>query len=178
MMNQSVKHFALGIVVILGLTACESGSRYTEIDAFIAEIERKPKGKIAPLPEFQPYQAFTYSSSNLRSPFEAPVIIQKAAEKGPNSDVKPPANHVKEFLERFVLSNLSMVGTLSQDDNTWALVEDSQGGVHRVQEGDYMGTSWGKIETITPTRIDLTEIVSDGSDGWLKRPRSIELQSE
>ena len=50
--------------------------------------------------------------------------------------------------------------------------------MHRVREGDFMGSNWGEIETITPSRIDLTEIVSDGGDGWLERPRSIELKGE
>ncbi|MDB9868938.1 pilus assembly protein PilP [Pseudomonadales bacterium] len=26
------------------------------------------------------------------------------------------------------------------------------------------------------TRVDITEIVSDGAGGWLRRPRTIELQ--
>ena len=68
-----------------------------------------------------------------------------------------------------------MVGTLQQDDSTWALVQDDQGGVHRVQVGDYMGASWGKIESINDARIDITEIVTDGVGGWLRRPRTIEL---
>jgi len=178
MKNYSVKHSALGILVILGLAGCDDTGRYADIDAFMAEVEAKPKGQIAPLPEFEPYQAFTYSSSNRRSPFEAPVIVQKAAAQDPADDVKPPANHVKEYLERFNLAALSMVGTLSQEESTWALIEDSQGGVHRVQVGDYMGASWGRVDTITPSRIDLTEIVSNGSDGWLMRPRSLELRND
>ncbi|MCB1693939.1 MAG: pilus assembly protein PilP, partial [Pseudomonadales bacterium] len=52
----------------------------------------------------------------------------------------------------------------------------STGGVHRVQVGDFMGTNWGKIESINDTRIDLTEIVSDGQGGWLRRPRTLELK--
>lgn len=179
MKNYCAKQCALGLLMILSLAACSSGGRYADIDAFMAEVEAKPKGQIAPLPEFEPYQPFTYSSSNRRSPFEAPVIIPKK-KKGPikNVGVKPPVNHVKEYLERFTLASLMMVGTLSQEEDTWALIEDSQGGVHRVQVGDYLGTSWGRIEEITPSRIDLTEIVSDGSDGWLMRPRSLELKGD
>jgi type IV pilus assembly protein PilP len=178
MKNYSVNEFALGVLLILGLAGCSDTARYSDIDAFMAEVEAKPKGQISPLPQFEPYQPFTYSSSNRRSPFEAPVIIKKTSEKIANNNVKPPVNHVKEYLERFNLASLSMVGTLSQDDDTWALVEDSQGGVHRVQVGDYMGASWGKVDTITGSRIDLTEIVSNGGDGWLMRPRSLELRAE
>jgi type IV pilus assembly protein PilP len=105
------------------------------------------------------------------------VIIKKTTSRTP-SNVKPPANHVKEYLERFNLSSLSMVGTLSQEESIWALIEDGQGGVHRVQVGDYLGASWGKVDTITASRIDLTEIVSDGSEGWLMRPRSLELRGD
>ena len=179
MKNDLVKQTALGMIMILSLAACSSGGRYADIDAFIAEVEAKPKGQIAPLPEFQPYQPFTYSSANRRSPFEPPVVIpKKTKEQLSNLGVKPPANHVKEYLERFNLSSLTMVGTLSQDETRWGLVQDSQGGVHRVLEGDYLGTNWGKIDTITTSRIDITEIVSDGSDGWLLRPRSLELNSD
>ena len=90
--------------------------------------------------------------------------------------MKPPKDHIKEFLERFSLGSLSMVGTLQQSNETWALIEDDTGGVHRVQVGDYMGSQWGQIESIEDGRIDITEIVSDGGDGWLRRPRSIELK--
>ena len=69
-----------------------------------------------------------------------------------------------------------MVGTLEQDGNSWALVEDGDQGVHRVQVGDYLGSSWGRVEGINDSSIDITEIVSDGSGGWLRRPRTIELQ--
>ncbi len=65
---------------------------------------------------------------------------------------------------------------MQQDNSTWALIEDPDGGVHRVQVGDYMGTSWGQIESINDARIDITEIVSDGSGGWLRRPRTVKLK--
>ena len=88
----------------------------------------------------------------------------------------PPQNHVKEYLERFQLTSLAMVGTLQQGKSTFALIEDSLGGVHRVQVGDYMGDKWGQTESIEEARIDITEIVSDGADGWLRRPRAVELR--
>ncbi|MCB1644996.1 MAG: pilus assembly protein PilP [Pseudomonadales bacterium] len=165
------------LVMVLLLSACDTSDRFQDIRAFMAEVEQKPKGRIAPLPEFEAYQAFTYGASNRRSPFEPPIIIPpKTEEQKRNIGVKPPADHVKQYLEKFNLAAISMVGSLEQDGETWALVEDGEGGVHRVQVGDYMGTSWGQIESINDTRIDITEIVSDGAGGWLRRPRSIELR--
>jgi len=157
---------------------CAGGDQYADIKSFMKEVEGKPLPGIAPLPEFEPYQPFTYGASNRRSPFEAPVIIPpKSDEQRRNVGVKPPQDHVKQYLERFSLASLQMVGYLKRDDGSWALVEDDTGGVHRVQVGDYMGSNWGKIESISDTRIDVTEIVSDGASGWLRRPRSIELKS-
>lgn len=169
------------VVLILGLAsllgACSTGDQFADLKAFMAEIDKKPKGKIPPLPEFEPYQPFTYGAANLRSPFEPPVVIPPMTEeRARNIGVKPPQDHVKQYLERFNIASLAMVGTISKDNSTWALVQDSTGGVHRVQVGDFMGTNWGKIESINDTRIDLTEIVSDGQGGWLRRPRTLELK--
>ena len=165
----------LGFCLTLG--ACAGGSQFDDIRAFMAEVESKPQPGIQPLPEFEPYQPFTYGASNRRSPFEPPVVIPPKTDiQRRNIGVKPPPDHVKQYLERFTLASLQMVGYLKRDDGTWALVEDNTGGVHRVQVGDYMGTNWGQIESITDTRIDVTEIVSDGASGWLRRPRTIELK--
>lgn len=166
------------ISMIAFLTACSSGDQFADLRAFMAEVEKKPRGTIAPLPEFEPYQPFTYGAANLRSPFEPPIVVPpQTEEQRRNIGVKPPQDHVKQYLERFNIAALTMVGTLQQDNSTWALIEDNTGGVHRVQVGDYMGTNWGKIESINDTRIDITEIVSDGQGGWLRRPRTIELRA-
>lgn len=165
------------IALLAMLSACTQQSQYGDLQAFMAEVAKRPKGQIAPLPEFEPYQPFTYGAANLRSPFEPPVVIPpQTEEQKKNIGVKPPQDHVKHYLERFNLASLEMVGTLQRDNSTWALVEDNTGGVHRVQVGDYMGTNWGKIESINDERIDITEIVSDGQGGWLRRPRTIELR--
>lgn len=165
------------VCMALLLTACSSGDPYADIKAFMQGIEDQPLANIAPSPEFESYQTFTYGASNRRSPFEPPVVIpQKTDEQKRNVGLKPPQDHVKQYLERFNLSSLSMVGTLAQDGHSWALIEDGERGVHRVQVGDYMGSSWGQIERISDTGIDITEIVSDGAGGWLRRPRTIELK--
>lgn len=165
------------VLLVAVLTGCSSGDRFGDLREFMKQIELKPKGSIPPLPEFEPYQAFTYGAANQRSPFEPPIIVPpKTEEQKRNVGVKPPENHVKQYLERFPLTALAMVGTLQKDNSTYALVEDNQGGVHRVQVGDYMGDQWGQIESIEDTRIDITEIVSDGAGGWLRRPRTVELR--
>ncbi len=171
------RRIVLITLLVTFLSACTTGDEFADIKSFMKDVEAKPRGGIAPLPEFEPYQPFTYGAANTRSPFEPPVIAPpKTEEQRKNIGVKPPKDHVKQYLEKFNLASLTMVGTLDQDGETWALVEDNSGGVHRVQVGDYMGTQWGLIESIENARIDITEIVSDGASGWLRRPRTLELK--
>lgn len=165
------------VSLALLLSACSSGDQYADINIFMEGVKAQPVGSIAPLPEFDSYQAFSYSTANRRSPFEPPIIVApKSEEQKRNVGIKPPQDHVKQYLEKYSLAALSMVGTLEQDGNMWALIEDGDQGVHRVQVGDYLGASWGQVESINDTRVDITEIVSDGAGGWLRRPRTIELQ--
>ena len=174
---QNISKGVLLAIVVSLLAACSSDNRFADIDKFKAEVAKLPVTPIKPLPEFEAYQPFTYGAANLRSRFQPPVIVPpKSEDQKRNIGVKPPEDHVKQYLERFNLASLLMVGTLEQNNSTWALVQDPTGGVHRVQVGDYMGTNWGKVESVNDTRIDITEIVSDGQGGWLRRPRTIELK--
>lgn len=176
MFNSSQGRFFVGIFITSILSACGS-SDYSDIQEFMATVERDAVIGIAEIPSTDQYQSFAYAASNLRSPFVPPVVVAVESEvQRVNRGVKPPKNHRKQFLERFNLATLSMVGTMKQGSATWALIQDGDGGVHRVQVGDYLGTSFGKIESIYDSRIDLTEIVTNGADGWLRRPRMIELK--
>ena len=164
--------------MILGLlNGCSTGDEFKDIREFMMEVEKKPPGSITALPEFKAYQPFTYGASNQRSPFEPPIVLApKSLGNKSNINIKPPRNHVKQYLEGFPLAALAMVGSLRKDKLVYALIEDTDGVVHRVQIGDYMGDQWGQIESIEEARIDITEIVADGSGGWLRRPRTIELR--
>jgi type IV pilus assembly protein PilP len=69
-----------------------------------------------------------------------------------------------------------MVGTLERGGEDWALIKDPEGGIHRVQVGNFLGRNHGKIVELTETYLAVVEIVTDGtSDGWVERPRTIEL---
>ncbi|MFT5208939.1 MAG: type IV pilus assembly protein PilP [Flavobacterium sp.] len=174
-----ILHKLILVSVIALISGCFDSTDFADIKKFMNDVKEKPRGNIAPLPEFEPYQPFSYGASNRRSPFSPQVDIPVKSElQRQNIGVKPPQDHVKQYLERFNLTALQMVGIMKRNEFTWALIEDNAGGVHRVQVGDFMGTSWGKIESINDSRIDITEIVSDGASGWLRKPRSIELKAK
>ena len=163
------------IVAVLALSACTGSGEFKDLQAFMDEVESRPKGQIEPLPEFLPYQAFAYGAGDMRSPFEPPQKIQPIDRRAARTDVKPDMNRVKQYLEQFNIGQLRMVGTLSREARLYALVQDSNGGVHRVQNGDFMGTDHGKVRGINENQIELIEIVSDGTGGWVQRARTLTI---
>ena len=157
------------------LVGCGSGS-FNDLDAFMAEKKSGPAGHIKPIPPFKTYKAFSYSAAGLRSPFERPVEVREIARLQTTATVKPDENRTKEYLEQFSLDSLTMVGTLNQGETLWVLMQDKQGGVHRVKQGNYMGRNHGKIISTSDSHVSLIEIVSNGADGWVERPRTINLK--
>ncbi|XQR91314.1 pilus assembly protein PilP [Stutzerimonas urumqiensis] len=139
------------------------------------EVRAKPKGSIEPLPAFQPYEAFTYSASAMRSPFQPPIKIDLARKQKGSEEIRPDETRIKQFLEGFNIEGFTMVGTLSNDGSTYGLLQGG-GGVHRVKVGDYLGRNHGRIVEIGEAAIEVVEIVPDGDGGWLERPRTIALK--
>ena len=168
----------------LMLVACSQGQGYKDLDEFMQEARNEPRGEIEPLPEFKAYEAFTYAASDRRSPFEPPaeVVLEDGDDDDgePESEIEPDENRPTEPLERFEVGDLAMVGSLqrSEEGQLYALVQDPEGGIHRVTVGDYMGQNHGRVERVTETGIQLREIVGDGSGGWVKRPRTLSLEQE
>jgi type IV pilus assembly protein PilP len=160
-------------VFVLALSACSSSSDQKELQDFMAETKRRPQGQIDPLPPFTPYQPFSYSAMTLRSPFEHPAPIEKETKGG--RTVEPDLTREKEYLEGFNVASLSMVGTLAKAGKLWALIDDGQGKVTPVTVGNYMGKNFGKIISTEKLQLEIMEIVADGSNGWVERPRIIKL---
>jgi type IV pilus assembly protein PilP len=151
---------------LAGLAGC-SGSD-SNLQQFIQQVKQQPGGRVEPLPEVKPYETFVYDDQSLRSPF---VPSQPA---GYNS-VRPDAKRPRQYLEQFSLDTLRMVGTLRIAGAMYGLVQTKDGIVHRVTVGNYMGQNDGRITKITPSSIDLTEIVPDGLGGYMKRPAALGL---
>ncbi len=165
------------MLVLLGtaLAGC-SGQNLSDLDTFMAEKRLRPGGIIAPIPTFKAYEAFGYSATSFRSPFDRPIEVREIAQLQAIVAIKPDDNRAKEFLEQYTFDSLRMVGTLERDATNWTLIKDPDGGVHRVKMGDYLGRHHGKIVDMTDTYLAVIEIVSDGTaEGWVERPRTIKL---
>ena len=159
-------------IAALGLAAC--GSDMDDLDSYINSVKARPGGRIEPLPEITPYEVFTYvaDAEGLRSPF-VPDTPQAA---GPSAGgASPDPDRPAEFLESFPLDTLRMVGTLDINETVYGLVQTSDGLIHRVVPGNYMGQNDGRITEITESEIVLVEIISDGIGGYIERDAAIGL---
>ncbi|MEY8203787.1 MAG: pilus assembly protein PilP [Bermanella sp.] len=168
----------LVLISVLLLSACYGGPEVDDLEVFVADTTAKPRGRIKPLPEFQPYSTFIYGASALRSPFESPVVFEEMATRYATQADAPDNLRHKQPLERHSLGELSLVGTLSKegDDGLKALIKTASGNVHVVTVGQYMGKNNGRVLNILDSQLDLIEVVPNGSGGWISRPHSMGMK--
>lgn len=160
---------------LFSLGGCGSNSNLGELDARLQEIKARPRGRIEPPPEFKPIATFTYSAHQLRSPF-TPPMDQELIEVQEGKQVEPDLGRPKEYLERFTLEALRMVGTISKPgQQLQALIADPSGAVTRVSPGSYMGKNFGRVTEVSEVNVGLIEIVPDGRDGWVERSSNVSL---
>ncbi len=156
-----------------GLAGCSSDM--DDLDQYINDVKSRPGGRIQPLPEITPYEVFTYvaDTDGLRSPFvpDAPQAAVGSAIGG----TRPDPQRSREFLEQYPLDTLRMVGTLELSEVNYGLIQTSDGLIHRVVPGNYMGQNDGRIIAVTDSEIELIEIISDGIGGYLERDAAVGL---
>jgi type IV pilus assembly protein PilP len=155
------------LIVLLSGALAGCGGRDSDLDHFIAATQKEPGGRVEPLPEIKPYEAFAYTDQEMRSPF----VPGGAGSAG----LRPDSHRNREYLEQFSLDTLKMVGTLNLGGKNFGLVQTHDGRVHRVVVGEHLGTNDGKVTTITPSRIALVEIIPDGLGGYIERPAALAL---
>ncbi len=159
------------------LAGCDSDM--SDLQQFVAETKLKHQGRVDPLPPFAEYETVTYTETGLRDPFKpnqnasAQTTVVAASSGGP----RPSQNRRREILESFPLDSLKMVGILKQRTSSWALVQDKDGTIHRVQPGNYAGQNHGKITSISENEVALVELIPDGISGWIQRQAQLKLDT-
>ena len=181
-MNSYIKIFNSLAALIL-VSGCVS-SDMSDLDAWRDEVLSRSGGRIEPLPEIKPYEAYTYKSASegLRDPFQAFYQQREDTEKKVDQNAGLTAemerelrNRNREELEKYELDSLKMVGTMNNDGNNWGIVQDPDGNVTRVKVGNYIGRNIGKIVNIYEDRIELREIVQNNQGRWEERQAAIAL---
>lgn len=142
---------------------------------FVAAKKAEVPDRIEPIPEIKQIETFLYEHQGRRDPF-APMEQEVSKEIDiEDNGIRPDINRRKEELESYSLDALRMVGTLEQSGITWGLVQSKEGTIHRVKSGNYMGQNHGRIMLISEDKIELNEIIQDGSGGYSERQASLLL---
>jgi len=169
---------ALAGVVGATLVGCAT-ENFDDLRAYVDEVKARKTARIEPLPVLKPYETFVYHATDLtRDPFTTGDKVgqqETVATARGTSGIRPDFNRRKETLEEFSLDTLRMVGSLAKGDEMWGIISASDGTVHRIKAGNYVGQNHGKITHISEERIALIEIVSDGLGGWIEQEASLAL---
>lgn len=165
-----------GLTATLGLSGCGE-ARLGELEQFVAEVKQRRPPPLDPVPQVKQIDNFIYEPDGRRSPF---VMDEQSAETlapevGGNGIAGPDPLRRREVLENYSLDSLRMVGTLEQNEQNWALILSPDGILHRVSAGNYLGRNHGRITSINPQGIQLTELVDEGVNEWVERQASIAL---
>ncbi len=174
-MTHRIWHPIPAAVLALSLAAC-GGEQYGDLRKELDQLTKDVRGRVDPLPQVKPYEPVPYKAFDEVDPFKPSridVVASGAALAGA-SGIKPDLNRPKEPLEAFPLETLRMVGTLSQEKETYGLVKAGPN-LFRVKKGNYMGLNFGVITAIDESEIKLKELVQDGGGDWVERVSSLQL---
>ncbi len=162
--------------LVMGLTGC-ADKDMSDLVQHVESVKSKPKGSIPTLPEIKIAESFIFNPEDLRNPFR---LVEKRVEEAAvniasGSGIVPDTARRQEELESYPLDTLEMVGTLTMGKGLWGLIKASDGTIHRVQKGNYMGRNYGEIIRILGDRVELMEIVPDDPGSWREQQSSLQL---
>lgn len=155
---------------LCALTLAGCGSGVGDLETFVAETGKDMQGKIDPLPEIKPYQAFSYEAFDLPDPFRP----RKLAGKG--GGLQPDLDRPREPLEAYSIETLKMVGVISRKGAMHAIIRNPENAVYHVRAGNYIGQNFGLVTRIGENEIELREIVQDSAGDWSERTSTLVLQ--
>ena len=167
---------ALAAALSLALAGC-GGDEHGDLKQELAQLTKDFRGQVPPLPQVKPYEPVPYTSEGQVDPFRSERIEVAQSARGTSATAAKlleQEKRVKEPLESFPLESITMLGTITQEKETFALVKAGPN-LYRVKKGNYMGQNFGVITTIDEGQIKLKELVQDGAGEWVERQSALQL---
>jgi type IV pilus assembly protein PilP len=164
---------AIGCAALLA--GC-SGDEHGDLKRELAEATKDFRGRVEPLPQVRPYEPVPYTGEGQVDPFRPERIeVAQSRRAGGNAKlIEEQRKRPPEPLEAFPLESIHMLGTISQEKETFALVKAGPN-LYRVRKGNYMGQNFGVITAIDEAQISLKELVQDSGGEWVERTSSLQL---
>jgi type IV pilus assembly protein PilP len=172
-----MKRLSFPLLALAALLAGCGGEEHKELRQELSEATKDFRGMVPPLPQVKAYEPVPYTAEGMTDPFRPERIeVARADEsKGKvNEKLAEQEKRVKEPLEAFPLESIQMLGTITQDKETFALVKAGPN-LYRVRKGMYMGQNFGVITSIDEAAINLKELVQDSGGEWVERASALQL---
>ena len=166
---------ALAALVVL-LAGC-GGDEHRDLKEELANLTKDMRGRVDPLPQVKPYEPVPYTAEGQVDPFRPERIEVAAAGRAASAStalIEEQKKRPPEPLEAFPLESIQMLGTITQNKQTFALVKAGPN-LYRVKKGNYMGQNFGVITEIDEAQISLKELVQDSSGDWVERMSTLQL---
>lgn len=180
--TQHARRFSKASTVfsLIALTSLLNGCERSmaDLDEYVKDRRQAHAGFVEPLPEYELYKGFSYTSVDLRDPFGTPDLDAGMPTIMGSNKNKPDLKRRREALEMYPLDSLDMVGELARGGNSWGLIKDAEGVVHRVKTGAYAGQNFGRIVSVTESNIEIEETIQDGMGNWITREAQLTLGEE
>ncbi|AWI75932.1 MAG: pilus assembly protein PilP [Azoarcus sp.] len=159
------------LISCIALTGCADDQE--DIQSWMAEQSAGMRGVVKPLPEIKVFSVVDYAGAALIEPFKASRI--EPERKNGGGGLRPDPDRRREPLEAYPLESLRMVGILTQDNVSQALIQADKS-LYRVKAGNYLGQDYGVITAVTDSSVELRELVEDVNGDWVERASSLQLQ--
>ncbi|MEM9057627.1 MAG: pilus assembly protein PilP [Pseudomonadota bacterium] len=170
--NHTVLRIAAIAFAVASLAGCSKDM--SDLERYADKIKARPGGRIEPLPPVKEYKTYRYVAVGRKSPFAPTQPDAQDSGQTAGSDLID-RNRNREILEQYPLDTMRMVGSLRLAGRDYALVQSSDGIIHRVVAGNYMGQNHGRVVSISDAEISLVEVVPNGMGGYMERQAAVAL---
>jgi type IV pilus assembly protein PilP len=167
---------AAALAAALALAAC-GGEEHSDLKEELHNLTKDLRGRVDPLPQVKPYEPVPYTAEGQIDPFRPERIEVAQAGRAASAStalIEEQKRRPPEPLEAFPLESITMLGTITQNQETFALVKAGPN-LYRVKKGNYMGQNFGVITAIDEAQINLKELVQDSTGDWVERMSSLQL---
>jgi type IV pilus assembly protein PilP len=168
---------AVAVSSVCLLAAC-SGEQ-EELTVWMEQQKREVKPNVEPLVPPRKFDPAPYAGAQAVDPFSTQklTVALKQEARQPNSLLASEMNRRKEPLEAFPMDSMSMVGSVTKNNQQYALLRVDNL-LYQVKVGDYLGQNYGKITRISETEVSLREVVQDAAGEWIERTSTLQLQEK
>ena len=167
---------ALAMAAAVTLAGC-GGDEHGDLKEELNQLTKDLRGRVDPLPQVRPYEPVPYTAEGQIDPFRPERIEVAGAGRAASAStalIEEQKKRPPEPLEAFPLESIQMLGTITQNKETFALVRAGPN-LYRVKKGNYMGQNFGVITAIDEAQISLKELVQDSTGDWVERQSALQL---